>query len=110
MEPDDNPVIDQNVPIVDSHLHLWDRAAWRYVEDDFLNDVRTGHNIVATVFVECRSHYLDTGPDEQRSLGETLYAAGIASRYAGKMPHLCAGIVGNVDLRLGDQVERLLEL
>jgi predicted TIM-barrel fold metal-dependent hydrolase len=104
------PVLDPNIPIVDCHHHLWDRAGWRYLENDFLSDVSTGHKIVATVFVECRSHYLTTGPEEQRSLGETRYAADIASRHAGKLPHLCAGIVGNVDLRLGVRAEALLEL
>src|SRR5690242_9312272 len=94
--------IDPDVPIVDCHVHLWDRPGWGYLEDDLLSDIQTGHNIRATVFVECRSHYLDTGPEERRSLGETNYAAQIASRCVGRIPHLCAGIVGNVDLRLGE--------
>jgi L-fuconolactonase len=46
------------LPIVDPHHHLWDRPGWRYLLDDLLLDTNSGHNIVATVFVQAHSMYL----------------------------------------------------
>jgi L-fuconolactonase len=46
------PVLDPDLPIIDTHHHLWHRPDHRYLLDEFLADVRTGHNVVATVFVE----------------------------------------------------------
>jgi hypothetical protein len=37
--------------IIDTHHHFWDRPDHRYLLDDLAN----GHNIDATVFLECRS-------------------------------------------------------
>ena len=44
-------VLDPDLPIADPH-HLWDRPKHRYLLEDFLADVRSGHYIVATVFEE----------------------------------------------------------
>ena len=38
-------IIDPDMPIVDPHHHLWDRPGYRYLLEDFLADVRSGHNI-----------------------------------------------------------------
>ena len=51
------PILDPDLPIIDPHHHLWDRPQHRYLLDDFLADVRTGHHLVATVFEECHSMY-----------------------------------------------------
>jgi hypothetical protein len=37
---------------------------------ELLADLNTGHNIVATVFEECRSMYRANGPVEMRPVGE----------------------------------------
>ena len=65
------PALEPEVPIVDPHHHLWVRPGWRYMLDDFLADTRTGHNIVATVFVQANSMYRDSGPVDMRPVGET---------------------------------------
>ena len=44
-------------PICDPHHHFWDRPNDRYFLDDLLGDLSGGHNIVRTVFIECRSMY-----------------------------------------------------
>src|SRR5215468_1957575 len=60
------PALEPELPIIDPHHHLWVRPGWRYMLDDFLADTRTGHNIVATVFVQANSMYRDSGPVEMR--------------------------------------------
>jgi L-fuconolactonase len=100
------------LPIVDPHHHLWERPDWRYMLDDLLADVNQGHNIVATVFVQCRAMYRSSGPEEMRPVGETEFVNGAAAMSAsghyGKA-RLCAGIVGHANLRLGKKVTPVLE-
>ena len=79
---------------------------------ELLADLNTGHNIVATVFEECRSTYRAHGPVEMRPVGEVEFVAGIAAMSAsgGYGPIKAAqGIVGYADLALGDRVEPVLE-
>jgi hypothetical protein len=49
---------------------------------ELLADLNTGHNIVATVFEECRSMYRPNGPIEMRPVGEVEFVAGIAATSA----------------------------
>ena len=56
------PILDPELPIVDPHHHLWQRGEHRYFLDELLADLNTGHNIVATVFLECHSMYRAGGP------------------------------------------------
>ena len=95
-----------------SHHHLWDRGGWVYLLPELLADLNTGHNIVATVFEECRSMYRADGPVEMRPVGETEFVAGIAAMSAsgGYGPiKVAQAIVGYADLALGDRVEPVLE-
>ncbi len=106
------PILDPELPIVDTHHHLWERRDHRYLLHEFLDDVRTGHNVVATVFLECHSMYRATGPEEFRPVGETEFVAGIAAMSdsgAYGPTRVAAGIVGFADLTLGDRVEPVLE-
>src|SRR5829696_1892153 len=48
-------IIDPARPIVDPHHHLWDRGGLRYMIEDMVDDIASGHNIIATVYVDCRS-------------------------------------------------------
>src|SRR3954470_12169971 len=105
------PILDPELPIVDPHHHLWQRGDHRYLLDELLADLNTGHNVVATVFEECRSMYRADGPPEFRPVGETEFVAGIAAMSAsGNYGHtrVAAGIVGAADLTLGDRVEPVL--
>jgi len=105
------PALEPELPIVDPHHHLWVRPGYHYMLDDFLADTGTGHNIVATVFVQANSMYRDSGPIEMRPVGETEFVNGMAaicaSGYCGKT-RVAAGIVGYADLRLGSRVEPVL--
>jgi hypothetical protein len=55
-------ILEPDLPIIDPHHHLWDRPGNRYLLDEFMADVKTGHNIRASVFVECGSFYRKTTP------------------------------------------------
>ncbi len=108
------PVLDPDIPIVDAHHHLWERAVGqRYLLHDFLEDVYSpGHRVEQTVFLQCHAMYRATGPEEMKPVGETEFAAGIAamSESGGYGPaRVAAGIVGFADLTLGDRVEPVLE-
>ena len=74
--------LDPALPIVDPHHHLWDRPGWRYLLDDLLADTNSGHNIVATVFVQCRAMHRAGGPEELRPVGETEFVNGVAAMSA----------------------------
>ena len=56
------PLLEPELPIIDTHHHLWDRPDHRYLLHELLADLRTGHNVVATVFVECHAMYRAQGP------------------------------------------------
>jgi predicted TIM-barrel fold metal-dependent hydrolase len=105
-------ILESALPIIDPHHHLWDRQGWRYLLDDLLADTNSGHNILATVFVQARAMLRADGPDEMKPLGEVEFVNGVAAMTAsgsyGKI-RACAGIVGHADLMLGSRVEPVLE-
>jgi len=106
------PILEPDLPIIDTHHHLWVRADHRYLLDELLVDLRTGHNVVATVFLECHSMYRAEGPVEMRPVGETEFVAGVAAMSdSGQYgpTKVAAGIVGFADLTLGDRVEPVLQ-
>ncbi len=105
------PALEPHLPIVDSHHHLWDRPESRYMLADLLADIG-GHNVVATVFIECMSMYRAAGPEALRPIGETEFVNGIAAQSASGGfggTRICAGIVGFADLTLGAAVDEVLE-
>jgi L-fuconolactonase len=128
-------ILEPELPIVDPHHHLWDRRAAlaaagddparrhgflrvidmaaRYLLDELLEDTGSGHNVVATVFVECRSMWRKDGPPALRPVGETDFVNGVAAMCASGTygpTRACAGIVSHADLRLPpDTVDRVLE-
>ncbi|WP_201742177.1 hypothetical protein [Mangrovicoccus ximenensis] len=50
-----DPVLDPDLPIVDSHFHLFDLPGNRYMLDDYLADAQGGHNVVASVYCETQT-------------------------------------------------------
>src|SRR5947209_3997305 len=76
------PILEPDLPIVDPHHHLWDRPDWRYLLDELLADTGSGHNIVATVYVQARAMYREGGPAEMRPVGETEFVNGVAAASA----------------------------
>ena len=117
-------ILEPDLPIVDPHHHLWDRPQAiigalppsehgfvdiirnipRYLLDELLKDLKAGHNVRGTVYMECGAMYRADGPDALKCVGETEFVNGIAAMTASGLygdVRACAGIVGHVDLRQG---------
>jgi predicted TIM-barrel fold metal-dependent hydrolase len=106
-------ILEPNLPIVDPHHHLVDRAnTGRYLLPDLLADTGSGHNIIATVYLEWLSMYRAHSPVALRPVGEVEFANGVAAMAASGVygtTSVCAGIIGHADLILGAGVEPVLE-
>ena len=79
-------IIEPDLPIIDPHHHMWIRDGNTYLLPELLDDVYSGHNVIATVFEECHSMYRKTGPRDEASLGETEFVTGIAAMGASSRP------------------------
>ena len=108
--------LEPDLRICDPHHHLWDfqtaRVAPRYLLDEILEDVQSGHNVVSTVFIECGAMFKTDGPEALRPVGETEFVNGIAAMSASGLygpARIAAGIVGTANLRLGDAVAAVLD-
>jgi predicted TIM-barrel fold metal-dependent hydrolase len=105
-------IIDPGRPIIDPHHHLWDRDGQHYMFKEISADIASGHNVIATVYVDCRSMYRAHGPEAFRPVGEVEFANGIAAMSAsgayGKA-RICAGIVSHANLMLGEGARAVLE-
>lgn len=112
LEGRDEPILDRGLRIIDGHHHLFVRPALRYLLDDYLGDVRAGHRIVASVYVETLAFARTEGPELLRPVGEVEFANGVAAMTAsgafGEV-RVCAAIIGHADMRLGDEVAKLLD-
>jgi len=125
-------ILEPDLPIVDPHHHLWDRPASllarlpppkhgfehvirrapRYLLDELLADLTSGHDVRATVYMECGSMYRADAPAAMRPVGETEFVNGVAAMCASGLygeVRACAAIVGTADLRLGAPVTEVLE-
>lgn len=104
-------ILEPALPIVDPHHHLLIRPWARYMSDDLLIDLNSGHNVIGTVHVQCRSMYRSDGPVEMQPVGETEFVNGVAAMFASGTlgrTRACTGIVGYADLMLGSRVEPVL--
>ena len=108
--------LEPELPICDPHHHLWDARAGatqpRYLLDEYLDDMSGGHNIVSSVFIECGAMFRSQGPEAFRPVGETEFVKGIAAMSASGQYGNCrvaAGIVGTVDLKIGDASADVLD-
>ena len=113
--------IEPELPIIDPHHHLWDlrknnQMGFRqevYLCEEISRDISdSGHNVVQTVFAQCGAFYRADGPEEMQCIGETEFVNGIAAMSRSGLygsPRLCTGIFSTADLRLGADVEAVLE-
>jgi predicted TIM-barrel fold metal-dependent hydrolase len=100
------------MPIIDAHHHMWDRPPEHYGLYELLEEFGQGHNVVASVFVECTAMFKPDGPEVLRPVGETEYVNGVAAMSASGIyggARVCAAIVGYGDLRFGAAIRALLE-
>ena len=78
------PVLEPQLPIIDAHHHLWTRGE-DYLSNEYLADANTGHNVVASVHVQCVSMYRSDGPEHLRPIGETEFMDGVARANARRL-------------------------
>jgi len=101
------------LPIIDPHHHFWDTPhRGRYFLPELLDDIGGGHNIVATVFLECQAMYRKHGPAEMAPVGEVEFVNGIAAMSASGNYGPCRvaeAIIGHADLTKGARVREVLE-
>lgn len=91
-------ILDPDLEIVDPHHHLWRHGDAVYELDELQRDTGAGHNVVQTIYIECRSYYDKQAEPHMCSVGETAEVA----RKAGTIPAGRAqidGIVAHADLR-----------
>ena len=98
------------LPIIDPHHHLWELNG-RYLLDELLADLASGHRIVGTVYSQCGYAYDLAAPLALQPVGETAFVARVAreARHSGVASAVCAGIVAYADMTLGDDVRPVLE-
>ena len=114
--------IDPELPIVDTHHHLWatlpaglpqgaEQQDHTYLLPQFASDIASGHRVTHTVYVECHNRYRTNGPAELRPVGETEFAAEIGeqSDTGQHGPARVCAMVGSADLSLGARVRPVLE-
>ena len=105
--------LEPELPIIDPHHHFWDVPHRRqYFLPDLLADIGGGHNIIATVFLECQAMYRKDGPREMAPVGEVEFVNGIAAMSASGNYGPCRvaeAIIGHADLTLGARVRDVLE-
>ncbi|PCJ26250.1 MAG: amidohydrolase [SAR86 cluster bacterium] len=104
-------ILEPERPIIDPHHHLWKKRFNRdYLLPELWSDTNSGHNIVKTLFMECRAFYDRDSPEHLMSVGETKYIAQLArqSQKTKNQQAYIAGIVAHVDLCLAGESEELL--
>lgn len=124
-------ILEPDLPIIDPHHHLWDlrpmlgalpeplhpfvasvaRSPY-YTFNELQADATSGHNVIATVFMECGAFYRAGASDALKVVGEVEYVNGVAAQSAcglyGDL-RLCDAIIGHADLRQGDGARPVLE-
>ena len=113
----EEPTLEPEMPICDSHHHFWDfrrdRVPYqRYLLHELAADITSGHNVRSTVFIEARAMYRPDEPEELRPVGEVEFVQGLAAASASGLygpGHAAAAIIGHANLNLGNRVEPVLE-
>lgn len=114
------------LPIIDPHHHFWEdrsgntsvpfvntfgarNAMGQYLLEELCADL-AGNNVTHTVYLECGAFYDQSAPKLLQSVGETAYCQKISEEMAALGGTLiCAGIIGKVDLSLGQAVGEALD-
>jgi L-fuconolactonase len=108
-QPRPEDVFLPHLPIIDPHVHLWDKSGFDYYAADLLADVHDGHKVEKTVYVECHMGYNDDQREAFRAVGETNYVLEQLRNVPRTQHDLAAGILGNANLMLGPHVRPILD-
>ena len=112
LEGRDEPILEPDLPIIDTHHHLFLRPYVRYLFDDYLDDIDAGHNIVASIYMDAQSMVRTEGPELFRPLGEVEFANGMAAMGASGVfgpRRIAAAIVCSAPVSAGDAVADYLD-
>lgn len=103
--------LEPDLPIVDPHHHLWVEHEVPYLLNALLEDLESGHDVLATVFVQAHYGYRTNGPAHLAPAGETEKVAAAAREAAarGARAQVAAGIVAFADLTRGAEVEEVIQ-
>jgi len=104
--------VDPHRPIIDPHHHLWpEPGALLYGPSHLAADTGAGHNIVATLFMECHAAHHRDGAKHLRPIGETEFVAASADWLTAEHPDAppIAGIIGTADLADGEHLDEVLD-
>jgi len=115
-------IFDPQRKICDAHHHLFHYPnvdpPTKYMLEDLLTDISSGHKVVSTVYAECGSMYRTRGPEALCPIGETEFVLGVAAMcdsgtYVDTESELLTrvglGTVGYVDLTAGSAVGDTLD-
>lgn len=108
----DEPILEPDLPIIDTHHHLFLRPYVRYLFDDYLDDINAGHNVVASIYMDAQSMVRIEGPELFRPLGEVEFANGTAAMSASGVfgrRRIAAAIVCSAPVSAGDAVADYLD-
>ena len=72
--------------------------------EDLWQDTESGHNIVKTLFMECRSEYFAEGPEHLKVVGETEFVAASAKKSQNQGKAEIAGIISHTDLTQSEAI------
>lgn len=101
--------LEPELAVVDAHHHLWPAdvehaSAIPYGLEDLGRDLDGGHEVLATVFVECSACYRPDGPEALRPVGETEWVMSMPAEH--RAP---AAMIGFADMRLGPDAGAVLD-
>ena len=104
----DEDVVEPDMKICDPHHHLWGARQGavmpRFLIEELAAETGSGHNIVATVFIEAKAMYRADGPEAMKPVGEIEFANGVAAMSASGLygrTRACAGLIGMANLDVG---------
>ena len=104
-------ILEPALPIVDPHHHLRDTPHGRYLLPELAEDLASGHDIRATVFIDSQTRHRADGPALLRPVGETEFVMQSLAAATANINQWqpCAGIVGTLDLTFGAEIRAGLE-
>ncbi|MCD6076296.1 MAG: amidohydrolase [Ramlibacter sp.] len=85
------------LPILDAHHHFSEHWGG-YMPPDLVADAQ-GHNLRATVYIQCAWRYRQDGPEHLKPVGEVEAVVAATRNGRAGSPRIAAGIVGYADLR-----------
>lgn len=104
------PILEPDLAVVDPHHHLWDREGERYDLAARRAESRSGHRVLASLYVECLHQYRNHGPEHLLCVGETeWWVRQVRDGEPALQPRICQGLIARSNLLLGAEVDRVLQ-